>query len=284
MKTLRKASIAVLAGLVVSSTAASILDFKSFAIDFTNSSDATAKATWSEPDKLNITTNGLGRDGQANSLRDGWIQTFPLALGLSWRPPYGVSVRVSIHPLPLQFVMNSGQTSTPYAGDVYIRYSPDLEHWSSWQVLQHAEPQSRGEKENPGRLFSGTIRVPYAERNEYTALLQEYSKLDVPWKSDEDAAVRWILERDPDFFARHLPFIGYVQFRYEAGFHGGQRITSFRADVSYGMGGLHSPPKDESVYKDRDSRPWSFRAEHVEKNAEPVPGLHRNPTVPPQPR
>lgn len=268
-----------MAGLVASTATASILDFKSLAIDFTNASDAKAKASWSEPDKLTVGTNGLGWDGEAASSRDGWIQTIPLALGLSWRPPYAVSVRVSVHPKPTEFVLNSGQKSTPYAGDVYVRYSPDLLHWSTWQVLQTSEPQSNAEKQNPGRHFSGTLRVPYSEREEYGKLISEYARLDVSWKSDEDAAARWILEKEPDFFAKQLPFIGYVQFLYEAGFYGGQRITSFKADVSYGMGGMHSAPKDKNAYKDRDSRPWSFKTEQNEKDAEPSGGAYGAPVT-----
>ena len=272
MKTLEAIPAIAVAVLVASSAQASILDFKSLAIDFTNPADARDKATWSEPDKLTVSTNGLGWDGEAASSRDGWIQTIPLALGLSWRPPYAVSVRVSVHPKPTEFVLNNGQKSTPYAGDVYVRYSTDLLHWSTWQVLQTSEPQSNTEKQNPGRHFSGTVRVPYSERDEYGKLISEYARLDVPWQSDEDAAVRWILEKEPDFFAKQLPFIGYVQFRYEAGFYGGQRIASFKADVSYGMSGLHSAPKDKDAYKDRDSTPWSFRAKQKEENAEPESG------------
>lgn len=272
MKNMKAIPAIALAVSVASSAAASILDFKSLAIDFTDPADAKAKATWSQPEKLTVSTNGLGWDGEAASSRDGWIQSVPLALGLSWRPPYAVSVRVSVHPKPTEFLLNSGQKSTPYAGDVYVRYSPDLLHWSTWQVLQTSEPQSNTEKQNPGRHFSGSVRVPYSERDEYSRLISEYARLDVPWRSDEDAAVRWILEREPNFFAKSLPFIGYVQFRYEGGFHGGQRITSFKADVSYGIGGMHSAPKDKDAYKDRDSQPWSFRGEQTEKGAEPESG------------
>jgi hypothetical protein len=272
MKTIEAIAAIALSVLVGSSAEASILDFKSLAIDLTDASDAKAKATWSEPEKLTVSTNGLGWDGEAASSHDGWIQSVPLALGLSWRPPYAVSVRVSVHPNPTEFVLNSGQKSTPYTGNVYVRYSPDLLHWSTWQVLQTSEPQSNTEKQNPGRHFSGTVRVPYSEREKYGKLISEYARLDVPWKSDEDAAVRWILEKEPDFFAKQLPFIGYVQFRYEGGFYGGQRIASFKADVSYGMSGLHSAPKDKDAYKARDSQPWSFRAEQTEDNAEPESG------------
>jgi hypothetical protein len=269
MKTLGAIWAIALAVLVVSSVDASIIDFKSLAIDFKDGADASAKATWSEPDILTISDGGLGWDGDAPASRDGWIQSVPMALGLSWRPTSAVSVRVSIQPGPLEVVLKNGEKSTPYAGDVYVRYSPDRVHWSTWQALEASEPQSDAEKQTSGRHFRGLVRVPHSERDQYGKLLSEYSRLDVPWKSDEDAAVRWILEREPRFFAKQLPFIGYVQFRYEAGFHGGQRIESFRADVRYGMSGLHSPPQDPDAYKDRESSPWSFRAGQAEKRAEP---------------
>ena len=35
-----------------------------------------------------------------------------------------------------------------------------------------------------------------------------YQKQDVQWRSDEEAAVKWILKMDPDFFSRNLPFMG----------------------------------------------------------------------------
>ncbi len=92
---------------------------------------------------------------------------------------------------------------------------------------------------------------------EYRQQLGKYAELDVPWKSDEEAAVRWIVENDPGFFERQIPFIGYIEFLYEGSFHGGQRITSLGAEVTYAMSGLHYPPENDD-YGDRDSRPWSF--------------------------
>lgn len=257
MKIFCTVAMTVLLNLFISPALASILDFKSLDIDFTDSADAAAKASWSEPGILTITTNGLGWDGEPASLRDGWIKTAPMALGLSWRPPFAVSVRVSIHPEIEAITLNNGQVSTPYQGDVYVRYSPDTVHWSTWQVLQPDEPQSSTEIQNPGRLFIGTIRVPYIEMLEYRHLLQKYAELDVSWRSDEEAAVMWILKNDPAFFERQIPFIGYIEFLCEGSFHGGQRITSFRAEVTYGMSGLHYAPENDD-YGDRDSRPWSF--------------------------
>ena len=250
-------AITVLLNLFISPAFASIIDFKELDIDFTDSTDATAKATWSHPDILKITTNGLGWDGEPSSLLDGWIHTAPLALGLSWRAPYAVSVRVSIQPEIEEITLNSGQVSTPYQGDVYVRYSPDTVHWSTWQVLGPGDTQSSTENQASERIFSGTIRIPYIELTEYRQLLRDYAEMDVPWKSDEEAMVRWIVENDPGFFERQIPIIGYIEFLYEGSFHGGQRITSFRAEVTYGMSGLHYPPENDD-YGDRDSRPWSF--------------------------
>ena len=157
--------------VTVAVTYASIAVIKPFAIDFTNAKDAAAKADWSEPKKLTVSANGLGRDGEPASSRDGWIQTKPLAVGLSWRAPSAISVRVTLRPSPAEFGLNNGQKSTPYGGDVYVRYSADLQHWSSWQVLQHAKPQTPYEKRNPGRRFQGPVGIPRRERREYGRLL-----------------------------------------------------------------------------------------------------------------
>lgn len=259
MRIFNAAAMSVLFTLFISPAHASILDFKELDIDFTDSAGAAGKAAWSEPDILSITANGLGWDGEPASRRDGWIKTVPLALGLSWRAPSAVSVRVCINPEIEGITMNSGQVSTPYQGDVYVRYSPDTVHWSTWQVLQPDDPPGSTEILNPGRHFSGALRVPYIEMAKYRQLLGKYAELDVQWKSDEEATVMWILENDQNFFERHIPFIGYIEFLYEGSFHGTQRITSFRAEVTYGMSGQHYAPENDD-YGDRDSRPWSFTA------------------------
>ncbi len=232
----------------------SIIDYKSIEINFTDSADVFGKALWSPQGALNITGEGLGWDGEAASSRDCRIITEPLALGLSWRPPSSISVKVTILPEPEQFILNSGDTSKPYGGDVFIRYSPDLANWSSWQVLNTSESG------DPGRIFSGTVRIPNLERETYSALIGEYAKFDVEWRCDEDAAVRWLLSIDEHFFERYIPFIGYVEVLFESSFFGGQRISSFKAEVVYSLSGLHTLPKDTSSYEERNSTPWSFRA------------------------
>jgi hypothetical protein len=257
-------TVMVVALAVVSACQGEIILSKRLDIDFTESKNAEEKASWSPSDKLSITLQGLGWDGAGTSSRDGWIQTKPMAVGLSWRPAQGVSVRLVILPPPAEVVLNNGQKLATDAGDVYVRYSPDLKHWSSWQVLRRDEPRSIDEKKTPGRYYAGNARVPYRDSEEYRKLLSGYSKLDVPWKSDEEAAVRWIIDRNPDFFSQHMPFVGYVEFLFETSLRGGQRIQSFKADVSCVIGGKHSPPKDQNAYKDRDSSPWRFKASGIE--------------------
>ena len=156
-----------------------------------------------------------------------------------------------------EITLGNGQVTTPYQGDVYVRYSPDTMHWSTWQVLGPGDQQTSILIQNPGWHFSGTVRVPYSAREEYDTFLGKYATLDVPWRSDEEAAVQWIVENDPDFFEREIPFIGYIEFLYEGSFHGGQRIASFRAEITYGMSGLHYAPENDD-YGDRDERSWSF--------------------------
>ena len=132
MKIFQKAVMTLIAGMLAFPAPASIIDFKEMEIDFTDIIDAAARATWSEPGTITITADGLGWDGEPASSRDGWIRTVPMALGLSWRSPMAISVRVTIQPEPEEFTMSDGQTWTPYQGDVYVRYSADASNWSTW--------------------------------------------------------------------------------------------------------------------------------------------------------
>ncbi len=244
---------------------ATIIELQSLKINFTNHKEASTQARWFPTDKLSINKNGLGWDGSSNALRDGWIQTKPLAVGLSWRPATSVALKVSIPPAPTEITLPNGQKTTPYAGAVFARYSPDSKNWSSWQELQTTPSTKDIAQKKTGRNFSGRLTVPKRQRSSYSPLLSKYSKQDVPWKSDEEAAVKWILDQQPDFFSENLPFIGYVEFLFEGRFYGNQRIQSFRADISYALSGLHSIPRDKEVYKNRSSTRWRLKAKEIEE-------------------
>ena len=146
---LKHAIFCLLVWICPTAVLAEIDDAKHIKIDFTNADDAAAKATWSNPDRLTISKDGLGWDGDSAAEFDGWIQTKPLALGLSWRPPYAIQANVAVEPPPQEFKLGNGQSSTPDAGDAYVRYSPDRVHWSNWQVLQRGQNNPAVEKQKP---------------------------------------------------------------------------------------------------------------------------------------
>lgn len=236
---------------------ASIDGVNELKINLTNMNDAKAKATWSEPDKISITENGLGWDGETNASRDSWIQTIPLAVGLSWRPAQSVIITAELKPEMKSVTLPNGQTYTPGIGSMFVRYSPDEKHWSTWQAMDYPKPQG---KTPTGRKFTAFVNVPRRERTEYLSYMEKYQKMDVPWVSDEEALVKWILLQDPHFFSKSIPFVGYVQFLYEISLPAGQRITECHVEAGFGLSGLHQPPKDRNLYNERDNIPWRFKA------------------------
>jgi hypothetical protein len=238
--------------LVLAGPAPAVIDsITHAAVDFTKPADAKAKATWSEADRATVTPQGLGWDGPADQgSRDVWIETTePIGLGVSWRPTMATHLRVTI-------------TGPGANGQLYARYSADANHWTTWQPLadEPMPPGVAGMAKEPTQSFKGLLRVPYRERAKYGELLSAYSRRqDVPWASDEEAAVKDLLKTDPKFFERQTPFIGYVQLIYEAQLPAGQRIKGLDVQAHWGVGGVHAIPKDPAVQKDRDG-PWRFRA------------------------
>lgn len=247
--------------LVTASSKGTIDSGNHLQIDLTDPNDAKSKALWSPHEKLSITKDGLGWDGESNVSIDGWIKTKPLAIGLSWRPTFTARISFEVQPPGQVIIFSSGQKTYRDIGQVYVRYSPDLKNWSSWKVLELNREKLKVSNSEPILKFEGEIRVPYINRKEYSDLVSKYSTIDVPWKSDEEAAVKWIIEKDPEFFSRQIPFIGYVEFLYENQFRGGKRINTFTVEISWVVGGKHLPPKDKSVYRDRNNKPWNFTAE-----------------------
>jgi hypothetical protein len=223
----------IVALLASISAHAEILGFNELVVNFTNPAVAVTNAICSEPDKFLVSTNGLGWGvGQTNEYRDFWVQSVPVAIGTSWRPARAANVTVEIDSQP------SDNSS------FYVRYSPDKKHWSSWQALdQH----------------HGLIAVPQSASGDYDQRFSEYSKMDVPWRNDEEAAVKWILQRQPDFFEKHQPFVGYVQFRMEGSMPGNERIKSIKMQLAWGISGLSNNPKDPNAEKNRGGV-WRFKA------------------------
>ena len=226
----------------------------SLTINFKDPNDAKAKAIWSEPNCINVTSQGLGWDGQGNACRDSWILTNELAIGLSWRPTQSAHITVELEPLLKTITLGSGQTFTPSPGRMFVRHSPDAKHWSSWEMMKF-----NGQK-NSKYQYSAEVGVPHRDRTEYEGYMRQYWARDVPWTSDEEAMVKWIVESDPNFFGKPTPFIGYVQILYDVSLYGGQRLTRLDFTATWAVGGKHNPPKDKNMY--RNEIPWRYRADN----------------------
>lgn len=244
--------------LLLACPASAVMDSATqFTLDLTKPNELAKKATWWwEATNVGFASEGLTLDAPEKHSADVWIQTVePIAVGWSWRPVQAVTIRAQVDP-PGKFIFRENQITFPY-GELYARYSADALHWSDWQYLRFERPK---DKNSPKQVYSGALKVPRRQRHRYQDLLREYWKLDVPWKSDEEAAVKWILKNEANFFEKPAPFIGYVQFLYETSLKGGHFIKTLTFDISYAAGGMHAVPKDKSVYKDRFGLAWRFKA------------------------
>jgi hypothetical protein len=163
-----------------------------------------------------------------------------------------VSIQAEVIPAG-DFTFTDNSVTFPHsAGVLYARYSPDLKHWSTWQALELQVPR---DKTNPRMFHQGTLRVPYSICERYDALLREVTGTRRSVTLNEERAVAELLKKQPDYFAKELPFIGYVDFLWETQIPGHQRLKRLNIGLSYMRGGKISPP----LGADDKSR-WRFKA------------------------
>ena len=114
-------------------------------IDFTKTKETTSLITWSDPQHLGMTSMGFGWDGEKNASRDGWIETQPFGIGTSWRPTRQANIRIKLE-TDYPAIVKTGENSKAfYVPSIYVRHSPDREHWSDWQPLDISEdPRNAG--------------------------------------------------------------------------------------------------------------------------------------------
>jgi hypothetical protein len=146
-----------------------------------------------------------------------------------------------------------------YVPSIFVRHSPDRQHWSDWQPLELGE-----DPRNPGKVqFTGEVGVASRSARDYQEKLRKWSKRDdIAWASDEEEFCTWLLSQDPKYFEQHSPFVGYVQFLIEGSFRGGQHIQSLDAEITWSVGGMHSLPKDpKSETKLEGNGSWRFPVE-----------------------
>jgi hypothetical protein len=239
--------------LAATSAPAGVLSTQQLKLDFTGPG-ITRQVSWTKAAKLKLDKSGLWYDAPGPESVEVSLQTIePVATGLSWRPARNVSIDARVTPKLSAIKLDNGQTHEPSHGQMFVRFSPDAKHWSTWQVL-------RAQTDPTGYRFTGELAIARQDAAEYDELLAQYMKRDVVWGSDEEAAVQWILAAQPEFFARHQPFIGYLQLLYEANLPGGARIEHLDIDLTYSIGGAAMRPKDPKALQDRNGLPWRFRA------------------------
>jgi hypothetical protein len=206
------------------------------------------QASWTQSANLKLGPHGLILEAPGSQSIKFQLQTTePLAIGLSRRPARSASIRATLEPRTSSITLGNGQTYTPGPGRMFARYSPDTKHWSPWQ------PLATTSTEPMDYTFSGQL---IAFDHEYNELCRKYADLPSGKRGNEEACVQWILRSQPDFFAKHLPFVGYIQFLYETDLAGGQRIEHLLFEVSpYDVSGLglHSAEDWQT--------PWRFRAQ-----------------------
>lgn len=241
-----------------------IMGGENVTLDFTKEKDS---KTLELGEGLKVTQEGLGIDDESHGLNSSFT-TAPMAVGTAWRTVSELSLTGT---LKFSSPTGKGKKWNSYMKQVYVRYGPDKKHWSTWQpllpnVLQ-IDFSPKPSKRFPDRPkieggvfeFFGDLEVPGIEGKDYARLLSEYEQLDVPWINDEEAAVKWMLKKHPDFFSQHLPFIGYIQFRFEGSFAAGVWITGFNYSTLWSVGGMRQAPKDPEAYK-KSKGPWRFDA------------------------
>lgn len=247
--------------IIAASTQATIILQDEFKIDLTDPNSVPEHGLiWMPHDKVKQNGDGLVFENPApNTAVDFHLLTKAYPIGLSWRPTCGANLDVELSPLGKKTEYN-GMTLHPSFYTVYVRYSPDMKNWSSWHAMQDKHRDWEARNKAGSYQYDIRLQIPHKERQAYNDYYGQYMKMDVPWQSDEEAAVKWILTQEPDFFKKHIPFIGYVQFLCETSIRANQPLSEIKIGIGWGVGGLHSIPKDESVYKNRGNIPWRFKA------------------------
>jgi len=212
---------------------AQVIEIGAFDLDFTHP-DTVKGRVETFPTDLKMSTKGLGYDEQTPATLPvmHFLTTQPTALGSGWTTVSNVTIHAR---LKVDFKDNG-----MYAlGNLYLRYSPDAVHWSTWQ---NTTGGTRAHKASLVHTYEGRLSVPDIEQEPYFDLLKQFYKAEPEQTGNEQAAVRWITKRDAHYFEKTLPFIGYIDFLFETSLNSGQHIKSLHCAVIWSYPGLYSGP------------------------------------------
>jgi hypothetical protein len=236
-------------------------------IDFTVQTNATSQATWSNSENIKCTKAGLQLQAPERPyLSDAervWIETNPIPVGFSWEPLHGLKLFVTELPSFKDGKKENEIIPSTYAGRAFVRYSTDSKHWSSWLYL--AEEEAQAELKKPAkRRYSGIVVIPEKEKFEYDKLVKEYATLaplDDPWPEDQEAACKWILKKNPNFFQRNPPRIGYIQVLYEKPFEANESIRALEIEIIASTSREMRGPRNPKDFEERQKGHWRFKSE-----------------------
>lgn len=202
--------------------------------------------------QFTITEKGYGWENDPTSSRPITLRFKPIPTGMAWRTTTAININIDLTSNTREFIINSGQTSSPSQGSFYVRYSTNRKFWSSWINVP-----SNDSSDNK-LSYSTRLNIPKVDRTTFNSYQKAYHKLDdVNWSSDMDALARWITEQDKEFFNKNIPIIGWIEVLYEGNISGSRRITEININTGAGMSGIHTRPKN-GIYPDHYHSKWRF--------------------------
>jgi hypothetical protein len=208
---------------------------------------APAGATWDT--YFNLTDAGLvlGALPAPNARRDTWVQSQPFPIGYSWRPPSSAGFRI--------YLDGSFGENSSGGLRIFIRYSCDKNHWSTWyEAISSEEKSPEGSK-----IYRETISIPGAGNGRYYSLMQDWRDSKPAWSSDETDFCEWLIQKEPDFFAKEFPFIGYVQVRLEKwSTQSAEQLKAITVESTWAISGLTSFVSDKSRVRKNTEDKWFF--------------------------
>lgn len=186
----------------------------------------------------------------ANHSQDIWVQSHALPIGLSWRPPSSAAFSVS-----LAGSINEADPTFRTETQVFIRYSCDKTNWSTWYAFTKTDKIT-----NDGLgIYESQILLPYSASERYRELMREWWRSRPIWSSDENEFCEWLIQREPDFFVKEMPFIGYVQIRIEkSAVRLPQVLKSVTIGYGWGVSGIQTIPRDKSKVRQNTGAKWFF--------------------------
>ncbi len=209
--------------------------------DLTDSAFASKFARWSTPERIGVRDGGIGFDGRSTGeLVDGWIETTePVGVGLMSKAARHVSLTITL-PWSRAGLM----------GHVFVRFGVDGTHWSEW--ISIARVPKKIESDDPTETFRGSVGVTRREAGDFWARREALPKQGSR-RIDEDEAARLITASEPEYFATHRSFVGWIQVLWEGTFSSGARLPSIQIEWSAAIAG------PDGVSEDPTRRgPWCF--------------------------